>query len=184
MIKNVGYKFNFTGNFSTQQVCESLLSQIKNKYKDTNVELLDVSGNPSFKFTDLSTVIAYAPSFPLPTYSSKFDKSIEYKFNVKETNIKNLRVTHHDFLENINLDITVKNNTTQQEVAVVQTIPAGHYTTEQFVTKIANFINETAKLIGVNNAQVHCWNGKNSQKAVYGGAGIQWTLKPQHEKDY
>ena len=182
-INKVTQQFNFTGNYSTQQVCDSLLSQIKNKFSGVSVELIDVSGNPSFKFTDLSTVFEYPNSFPLPTYSSKFSEAIEYKFNVKETYIKNLRVTHHDFLEDINLDITVKNNSTQQKVAVVQTIPAGHYTSEQFVTKIANFINETAKTIGVKT-DVRCWNGRSNLKVVYGGSGISWTLVPQHEKDY
>ena len=44
-INKVTQQFNFTGNFSTQQVCDSLLAQIKEKFPGVSVELLDVSGN-------------------------------------------------------------------------------------------------------------------------------------------
>lgn len=183
-INKVTQQFNFTGNFSTQQVCDSLVAQIKEKFSGVSVNLTTVNGNPCFQFSDLTTVFEYPTDFPLPTYSSKFDTKIEYKFNVKETYIKDLQVTHHDFLDDIKLDITIKNNTTQQSIAVTQVIPAGHYTSEQFVTKIASFINDTAKTVGVNNAKVSCWNGRANQKVVYGGTGITWTLKPQHYQDY
>ena len=183
-INKVTQQFNFTGNFSTQQVCDSLVAQIKEKFSGVSVNLTTVNGNPCFQFSDLTTVFEYPTDFPLPTYSSKFDTKIEYKFNVKETYIKDLQVTHHDFLDDIKLDITVKNNTTQESVAVVQTIPAGHYTSEQFVTKIASFINDTAKTLGVNG-DLRCWNGRGNLKVVYGGKGyLSWTLKPQHYQDY
>ena len=177
-INKVTQQFNFTGNFSTQQVCDSLLAQIKEKFPGVSVELLDVSGNPSFKFTDLSTVFEYNSNFPIATYSTKLDASIEYKFNVKETNIKNLKVTHHDFLQDIKLDITVMKKPFEM------TIPAGHYTSEQFVNKIASFIDETAKTIGVNG-DLRCWNGRGNLKVVYGGKGyLPWTLVPQHYQDF
>ena len=177
-INKVKQQFNFTGNFSTQQVCDSLLSQIKNKFPGVSVELVDVSGNPSFKFTDLSTVFEYNSNFPMKTYFSTFDKSIEYKFNVKETYIKDLRVTHHDFLQDIKLDITVMKKPFEM------TIPAGHYTSEQFVNKIASFINEKAKTLGVNG-DLRCWNGRGNTKVVYGGKEyLPWTLVPQHYQDF
>ena len=177
-INKVTYQFNFTGNFSTQQVCDSLLAQIKEKFPGVSVELIDVSGNPSFKFTDLSTVFEYNSNFPMNTYSSTFDTSIEYKFNVKETYIKNLKVTHHDFLQDIKLDITVMKKPFEM------TIPAGHYTSEQFVNKIAAFINKAAKTIGVSG-DLRCWNGRGNTKVVYGGKGyLPWTLIPQHYQDF
>ena len=83
-INKVTQQFNFTGNYSTQQVCDSLLTQIKDKFSGVNISLMSVNGNPCFQFSDLTTVFEYPTDFPLPTYSSKFDTKIEYKFSRSE----------------------------------------------------------------------------------------------------
>ena len=187
---NVKVNINSTEKTFTHSICESTLQKFCDAFKswlDTNYTGLvtltyDDNGNPVFKSTN-TTFTATWNNFNVPVERLATSSYVQYTIKMSSTNVKDVNVYSHDFLCDEVFDITVQNKTTLQKVETTYTVPAGHYSSQALCALIANFINETAKTVGVNNAGVQVYGGP-SRYAVYGGNNITWTLQAQHSKDY
>lgn len=171
---------------SLQDFCEAFTTWCDSNFTGLVTLSYDASsGNPIFTSPNTTFTLTFPNSFPVSSTKVVENNICSITLNMSTTNIKDLYITSHDFLDDVVLDITVQNKkSVSSRIETTLTIPAGHYSSQEFVTLIVNFINENAKKVGISNPDLFCWKGIGYRWCVYGGSGFSWTLVPQHKNDF